>query len=194
MTEATSKYIISASALYGFRPRENDFPVREDHYTPASSSSLGFHSSCDVTPSIPSTSTPEQHSTPRSMSRTEANRRHRRAAASHPYHARGYDRERAPASTEHRCCHNQEYRPQSIMSRRARLRRATATPNLPSWQHLPVTIEPEKWYQVVGSMQCEYCKAMGRHQQTSWICQLCQVPLCLMPFRNCYSVWHGQKC
>ncbi|XP_021178467.2 uncharacterized protein LOC110369309 isoform X2 [Fundulus heteroclitus] len=77
---------------------------------------------------------------------------------------------------------------------RCRVRRAMerrCQPRTTSWEHLPVVIPPTRWYQVVGSMQCSHCKAQGRHQITSWMCQCCQVALCLKPYRNCYTEWHG---
>ncbi|XP_068583212.1 uncharacterized protein [Cebidichthys violaceus] len=113
-------------------------------------------------------------------------RRSRGAAASRPYKARGHHRFRAPVSRFRRGgCH--DYRRRTHRPRGYK-------PNVTSWEHLPAVIQPTKWYQVVGSMQCSHCSGQGRHQMTSWMCQSCQVPLCLMPYRNCYAKWHGQRC
>ncbi|XP_031146950.1 uncharacterized protein LOC116044075 [Sander lucioperca] len=127
-----------------------------------------------------------------------------RAAASHPYKTRGHHGFRAPVFMHHRCgcccccnCSHRRYRPWRFRPWRARQRRrrpTRCTPRVPSWQHLPVTIQPTKWYQVAGRMRCSQCYAQGWHCMTSWMCQSCQVPLCLLPYRNCYAEWHGQQC
>ncbi|XP_042357496.1 uncharacterized protein LOC121954218 [Plectropomus leopardus] len=141
---------------------------------------------------LPYPATSQLRSGPETRPNTSYQGRAREAAASHPYKARRYRRWRAPGSMQGRCdcccnCCQRRYRPRRYRPRRYR-------PRVPSWEHLPVAIQPTKWYQVVGSMQCNYCKAQGRHQMTSWMCQRCKAPLCLMPHRNCYNEWHGQSC
>ncbi|XP_034407616.1 uncharacterized protein LOC117743834 isoform X2 [Cyclopterus lumpus] len=114
---------------------------------------------------------------------TRSSQRASRAAAYHPDKASGYCEVRAPVFRRRGCNGGRRrYRPRGCM------------PKCTSWEHLPAVIQPTKWYQVVGSMQCSHCKDQGRYQLTSWICQTCQVPLCLMPYRNCYAKWHGQRC
>nr|XP_033956633.1 uncharacterized protein LOC117459675 [Pseudochaenichthys georgianus] len=86
-------------------------------------------------------------------------------------------------------------------SRRAYIRRrypAWSKPKIygpsgTSWNHLPVVIKPTKWYQVVGNVQCSLCRDRGKRQKTSWMCQSCEVPLCLMPYRNCFTEWHEHR-
>ncbi|XP_054874440.1 uncharacterized protein LOC129350812 [Amphiprion ocellaris] len=128
-------------------------------------------------------------------------RRARRAAASQPNRGQGYNRSRAPVSTGHGCvcccCSQRRYSQGRSVTRRYRSRRYVSSSCMPSaalWEHLPVVIQPTRWYQVVGRMPCGYCKSQGRHKMTSWICQRCEVPLCLMPYRNCYTKWHAQIC
>ncbi|KAM6971859.1 piggyBac transposable element-derived protein 4-like [Aplochiton taeniatus] len=41
----------------------------------------------------------------------------------------------------------------------------------------------------VGRKYCRRCKIF----KTIWKCQRCDVPLCLVPDRNCYKVWHDVK-
>ncbi|XP_034537207.1 uncharacterized protein LOC117811192 [Notolabrus celidotus] len=188
-----SENVMSTAEFTTDGPLENDFVIPEKE-EPCSSAS----SSSEATVFFPETSPPPQYRAPRHTHRATEKMRRRRAAVSHPYKARGYHVNIAPTSTGHRCggfccsCSQRRYKPWDIMARRARLRAATVAPNVPAGQHLPVTIHPTRWFQVVGSLQCEHCKAKGRYQMTSWMCQLCMVPLCLMPFRNCYSAWHAQ--
>ncbi|XP_032384350.1 uncharacterized protein LOC116697131 [Etheostoma spectabile] len=130
------------------------------------------------------------------------------ATASHRNKVREHRGFRAPVFMQRRCggccCCNCSQRrsrpwrsrPWRSRQRRFRQRRPKPTRFTPvtSWQHLPVTIQPTKWYQVVGRMRCSLCYAQGWHYMTSWMCQSCQVPLCLLPYRNCYAEWHGQTC
>ncbi|XP_037637744.1 uncharacterized protein LOC119495403 [Sebastes umbrosus] len=135
-------------------------------------------------PSSPATSWSPPHNAPWTRSHR---RRSRGAAASHRHKAQQYRGFRAPFSMQRRrgcgCnCSRWRYTPRRYRQR------------VTSWEHLPVAIQPTEWYQVVGSRQCSHCKAQGRHQMTSWMCRICEVPLCLTPLRNCYSKWHGQGC
>ncbi|XP_030298695.1 uncharacterized protein LOC115597125 [Sparus aurata] len=141
----------------------------------------------DMLPSLnsplpsPSTSSPPPHTAPR-------------------IRARRFHRFKAPFPMRHSCgggggggcccCCNCNWR--SFRPRRSKLR--IYRPGKRKWEHLPVVMRPCRWYQVVGSMQCIHCEARGRHQLTSWMCQSCHVPLCLMPYRNCYAKWHDQRC
>ncbi|XP_073338191.1 uncharacterized protein [Pagrus major] len=120
-------------------------------------------------------------------------------AASPPSRARRFLGFRAPSPTRHRCggccccnCSRRRFRRRRFRPRRFRPR--IYRPGVATWEHLPVVIQPFRWYHVVGSMQCSHCKSRGRHQMTSWMCQSCNVPLCLMPYRNCYAKWHDQMC
>ncbi|KAK9541961.1 hypothetical protein VZT92_001969 [Zoarces viviparus] len=150
------------------------FPDPSSHVDLLPSPSASFSS-----PTLP-WSPPHRAPWPRSC-----HRRARGDATSHPYKAKGHCQFRA--RDYRRCggccnCSQRRYKPRGYQ------------PNVTSWEHLPVVIQPTKWYQVVGSMQCSHCRGEGRHQMTSWMCQSCQVPLCLMPYRNCYTKWHGQRC
>nr|XP_033469442.1 uncharacterized protein LOC117248448 isoform X2 [Epinephelus lanceolatus] len=121
--------------------------------------------------------------------------RTRKAAAWQPYKTRQYHGWRPSVSMQGGCgcnCGPRRYRQRRWRPRRCQPERYR--PRVTSSEHLPVAIQPTKWYQVVGSMQCSNCKAQGRHQMTSWMCQRCEVPLCLKPYRNCYTKWHGQGC
>ncbi|XP_035029077.1 uncharacterized protein LOC118119321 [Hippoglossus stenolepis] len=138
-------------------------------------------------PARATTSGASLHRAPRSRSYNPTQRRS--SAASHPYRAQSYHESRRTCGDD--CCFNynqRSYRRRytSGMSGRYRSR--------PSLEHIPVTIQPTRWYQVVGRRQCSNCRYQGRHQMTSWMCQSCKVPLCLMPFRNCYGIWHRQRC
>ncbi|XP_034407615.1 uncharacterized protein LOC117743834 isoform X1 [Cyclopterus lumpus] len=134
-------------------------------------------------PSVPVSSPASSWSSPLRDPWTRSSQRASRAAAYHPDKASGYCEVRAPVFRRRGCNGGRRrYRPRGCM------------PKCTSWEHLPAVIQPTKWYQVVGSMQCSHCKDQGRYQLTSWICQTCQVPLCLMPYRNCYAKWHGQRC
>ncbi|KAF1376109.1 hypothetical protein PFLUV_G00227260 [Perca fluviatilis] len=161
----------------------------------------------------PATSWSPPHNASWTRSVTQNQWRAIEAAASHPYKTRGHRGFRAPVFMHHRCgccccnCSHRRYRPwryrpwryrpwryRAWRFRAWRRRPTRCTPRVTSWEHLPVTIQPTKWYQVVGRMQCSQCYAQGWHCMTSWMCQTCQVPLCLLPYRNCYAEWHGQKC
>ena len=129
------------------------------------------------------TSGTSHHRAPRSRSDNPAQRRS--SAASHPHraqssHASGRD-----------CDRSFNYNQGSYRRRRCTSGRNGSRPPL---EHIPVTIRPTRWYQVVGRGQCGNCRYWGRHQMTSWMCQSCKVPLCLVPFRNCYGSWHRQWC
>ncbi|XP_033978367.1 uncharacterized protein LOC117476102 [Trematomus bernacchii] len=128
-----------------------------------------------------------------SQARSRRERRARGAAASNYYRENcGF---RGPVSERCRfgChyCNQRGYTPRSYPTWRSKpkIYRLSGT----SWKHLPVVIEPTKWYQVVGSEQCSLCSDRGRHQKTSWMCPSCEVPLCLMPYRNCYTEWHEHR-
>lgn len=117
-----------------------------------------------------------------------------RAAAPNPW--RGYNASRAPVylGCKHCCCccNQQRCRPRGYGPRGCMSGGYNSRPEV-MWLHLAVMLEPIKWYQVVGSMQCSYCRAQGRHQMTSWMCQSCAVPLCLMPYRNCFFRWQRER-
>lgn len=141
----------------------------------------------DMLPSLnsplpsPSTSSPPPHTAPR----IRARRFHRFIAPFPMRHSCG-----GGGGGGCCCCCNCNWR--SFRPRRSKLR--IYRPGKRKWEHLPVVMRPCRWYQVVGSMQCIHCEARGRHQLTSWMCQSCHVPLCLMPYRNCYAKWHDQRC
>nr|XP_020502730.1 uncharacterized protein LOC109993919 [Labrus bergylta] len=191
--------LVSATESDVDDPGENELvaPKEENPFYSTPSSPLKLHSTSGAILPFPATTPVPPQRAPRSRSKTPSQWRRRRAAASHPYKARGYRKYRAPVSGRRSCgcccccnCSGRRYRPRGCVQRRRRYR---LTPRVPSWEHLPVAIQPTKWYQVVGSMQCSHCKTQGRHQMTSWMCQICEEPLCLMPHRNCYALWHGQR-
>nr|XP_019952101.1 PREDICTED: uncharacterized protein LOC109635390 [Paralichthys olivaceus] len=143
-------------------------------------------------PAPPATSAASLHRAPRPRSYNRTQRRS--SAASHPYRAQGYHESRGPVFMQHTYgfsfnCNRRSYRRRRYMSGMSGRYRPR-----PSLEHFPVTIQPTRWYQVVGSMQCRNCRYLGRHQMTSWMCQSCKVPLCLVPYRNCYGIWHRQRC
>ncbi|XP_007242571.2 piggyBac transposable element-derived protein 4 [Astyanax mexicanus] len=41
-----------------------------------------------------------------------------------------------------------------------------------------------------GRKKCEHCKKDGRQTKTPVFCAKCGVPLCLVPARNCFKLWH----
>lgn len=146
-------------------------------------------------PSVPFSPPASPWATPLRAPRTRSSwRRARGAAAYRPYKTNGYRNVRAPVfrrpgrgGGSSSNCGRWSYMPDICSPRRYK-------PHYTSWEHIPVVIQATKWYQVVGSMQCSHCSDQGRHQMTSWMCQSCQVPLCLMPYRNCYAKWHSQWC
>ncbi|XP_041645289.1 uncharacterized protein LOC121510947 [Cheilinus undulatus] len=185
-----SNNVVTATETEIDNPGEDDPVVQAEEVLFCSTSVKRYSTSDDYIP-LSTTPPPPLCRSPKRRSITPTKWRRRRAAASHPYKARRHCGYRAPVSRRRSCgcCCNCSRRREWLPRRR----RYTLTPRVSSWEHLPVAIQPTKWYQVVGSMQCSHCKAKGRYQMTSWMCQMCEEPLCLMPFRNCYALWHGQR-
>lgn len=169
-------------------PAEKDPVDPKDQEQSSSSPVLPLDMLPPLNSPIPSTST--SSSIPPTAPRIRPIR-----AASTPSRARRFHRFKAPFAMRHGCgscccccnCSCRSFRPRRSWPRIYR-------PGKRTWEHLPVVMNASRWYQVVGSMQCIHCKAQGRHQLTSWMCQSCHVPLCLMPYRNCYARWHDQRC
>lgn len=49
--------------------------------------------------------------------------------------------------------------------------------------HMPKHIESQR--------RCALCSTKFNQNRTSWICSICDVPLCLFPNRNCFITYHS---
>nr|XP_033469441.1 uncharacterized protein LOC117248448 isoform X1 [Epinephelus lanceolatus] len=180
-----------------FSPEEKDpvYPNHQEWWFSTLSSPLDLPLLFNASLRSPATSWSPPHRALRTRFVPPNQWRTRKAAAWQPYKTRQYHGWRPSVSMQGGCgcnCGPRRYRQRRWRPRRCQPERYR--PRVTSSEHLPVAIQPTKWYQVVGSMQCSNCKAQGRHQMTSWMCQRCEVPLCLKPYRNCYTKWHGQGC
>lgn len=54
--------------------------------------------------------------------------------------------------------------------------------------HVPVPIatapDPK------GKLKCQCCHQVENRRDTPWMCQACDVPLCVVVDRNCFLEWH----
>ncbi|MEQ2252146.1 hypothetical protein ILYODFUR_018684 [Ilyodon furcidens] len=150
----------------------------------------------ETEPSVPAAES-ETKEVPSSKSHTRMQaQRSRGAKEPRSYRAPGAAGSGCMCSCCQRGCQPREYMSKESLRGRYRERRFVERrywPRVTSGVHLPVVIQPTRWYQVVGGMQCCHCKTQGRYQITSWMCQCCKVALCLKPYRNCYAQWHGER-
>lgn len=49
--------------------------------------------------------------------------------------------------------------------------------------HMPVFTDESK--------RCAHCSTKTEQKRTKWICKTCNVPLCLLPNRNCFLQYHA---
>ena len=66
------------------------------------------------------------------------------------------------------------------------------TPIDPPNKHLPVPIAPTiiKKSQL-GRKNCNYCYSKHKKEfKTPWKCNICNLPLCVLPERNCFFDYH----
>lgn len=45
--------------------------------------------------------------------------------------------------------------------------------------------------QIASSRRCAHCSTKKDQKRSSWICSTCSVPLCLLPNRNCFALYHS---
>ena len=79
-------------------------------------------------------------------------------------------------------------------SEAAAVGRATASmpPEMRPLECLPVIVcelsDDPSLKATKGRRRCKLCQAL-----TMWLCRACKVPLCIIPGRCCYTVWHDAK-
>lgn len=69
----------------------------------------------------------------------------------------------------------------------------TGVPLNRSAEHVPVpiaTVTESKQKASKGRLKCVHCSMNRKRNDTPWKCKACDVPLCLVPDRNCYMEWH----
>ena len=79
-------------------------------------------------------------------------------------------------------------------SEAAAVGRATASmpPEMRPLECLPVIVcelsDDPSLKATKGRRRCKLCQAL-----TMWLCRACEVPLCIIPGRCCYTLWHDAK-